>query len=196
MAESLSHSGRTRLHFPPLERAMQAIAVRPDPHDDGAPHSRGVRPMIFDEGSFPAELERFVEDLGIADNVKMPGEVANPLKYFTQAQAFALTSYVEGMPNALVEAMMCGCTPVATNCPTGPRELLDDGKFGYLVSVGDPISIASGIEQALEKPIDKHLLAKAIAPFEEQTVIARHFELLGLADHGRKLSHADDQSQS
>ena len=137
-----------------------------------------------------------IEELGLADNVKLPRNVKNPLKYFTHAQVFALTSYVEGMPNALVEAMMCGCTPVATNCPTGPREVLNDGKFDYLVSVGDPISIAPGIEWALERPIDKNLLAEAIAPFEEQTVIARHFELLGLADHGRKLSHLVDQDQS
>jgi glycosyltransferase involved in cell wall biosynthesis len=84
------------------------------------------------------------------------------------------------MPNALVEAMMCSCTPVATDCPTGPRELLQDGKYGYLVAVGDPVAIAAGIEKALDRPIPKELLAEAVLPFEERTVIARHFALLGL----------------
>ncbi|MBG0792643.1 glycosyltransferase [Methylocystis sp. H62] len=170
--------------FADLIRAVKEVSRR-----------RSVRLVIFGEGSLRDELERLIQELDLTDNVKLPGNVANPLKYFTHARVFALTSYVEGMPNALIEAMMCGCTPVATNCPTGPRELLDDGKFGYLVSVGDPISIASGIEQALEKPIDKHLLAEAIAPFEEQTIIARHFELLGLTNDRRKLAHADDQCQ-
>lgn len=171
--------------FADLIRAVKEVSRR-----------RTVRLVIFGEGSLHAELEHLIEELGLADNVKLPGNVANPLKYFTHADVFALTSYVEGMPNALVEAMMCGCTPVATNCPTGPRELLNDGKFGYLVSVGDPVSIADGIERALEKPIDKNLLAQAIAPFEEQTVIARHFELLGLAERGRELCHPVEESQS
>jgi glycosyltransferase involved in cell wall biosynthesis len=171
--------------FADLIRAVKEVAQK-----------RQVRLIIFGEGSLRAELERLVAELGLSDRVKLPGNVPNPLKYFAHAPVFALSSHVEGMPNALVEAMMCGCTPVATNCPTGPRELLNDGKFGYLVSVGDPISIARGIEWALERPIDKNLLAEAIAPFEEQTVIARHFELLGLADHGRKLSHPVDQNQS
>jgi glycosyltransferase involved in cell wall biosynthesis len=171
--------------FADLIRAVKEVSRR-----------RPLRLVIFGEGSLRAELERLIEELGLADIVKLPGNVTNPLKYFIHAQVFALTSYVEGMPNALVEAMMCGCTPVATNCPTGPREILNDGRFGYLVSVGDPISIARGIEWALESPIDKNLLAEAIAPFEEQTVIAQHFELLGLADHGRKLSHPVDQNQS
>jgi glycosyltransferase involved in cell wall biosynthesis len=76
--------------------------------------------------------------------------------------------------------MMCGLTPVSTDCPTGPREVLQDGKFGYLVPVSDPTAMANGIELALNHPISKRSLDEAIRPFEESEVIRKHFEVLGL----------------
>lgn len=157
--------------FDDLIRAFEIVA-----------RSREVRLVIFGEGSLRGQLETMISELGLGDRVKLPGNVSNPLKYFSQADLFVLSSHVEGMPNALVEAIMCGCTPVATDCQTGPRELLHNGKYGYLVKVGDPASIAEGILTALERPITKELLAEAITPFEESTVINRHFELLGLKE--------------
>ena len=91
-----------------------------------------------------------------------------------------LSSHVEGLPNVLVEAMMCGCTPVSTDCPTGPRELLQEGKYGYLVPMRNPVAMAYGIEKALDNPIPKNLLDEAVQPFEESAVLKRHFEILGL----------------
>lgn len=148
---------------------------------------RKVRParlIILGDGPSRGELEALVRELGIADAVKLPGYVANPLRYFSRADAFVLSSRVEGMPNVLVEAMMCGCTPVATDCPTGPREVLRDGQYGYLVPVGDPAALAAGILHALQRPIAKVALQQAVRPFTEQAVIDRHFEILGLASQG------------
>jgi len=110
------------------------------------------------------------------------GYVENPLKYFARADVFVLSSLVEGMPNVLVEAMMSGCTPVSTDCPTGPRELLQGGKYGYLVPMRDPQAMSAAIECALDNPISRTLLDEAVAPFEENRVIDRHFELLGLQE--------------
>ena len=141
-----------------------------------------ARLIIFGEGSLRQQLESQISELGLTNRIKLPGNVPNLLKYFARAEVFVLSSHLEGMPNVLVEAIMCGCTPVATNCPTGPRELLQDGKYGYLVEVGDPESIAAGINEALDRPVTKELLAEITAPFKERSVIARHFELLGLAD--------------
>ena len=137
-----------------------------------------ARLIILGEGPLRADLEAQVARLGLADRVKLPGFATNPLKYFTRADVFVLSSTVEGLPNVLVEAMMCGCTPVATDCPTGPREVLDGGRFGYLVPVRDPDALASGIERALDQPIAPDLLAEAVRPFEEKTVVAHHFALL------------------
>jgi glycosyltransferase involved in cell wall biosynthesis len=122
-----------------------------------------------------------VVEQGLHDVVELLGYVANPLKFFAHADVFVLSSHVEGLPNVLVEAMMCGCTPVSTDCPTGPREVLQDGRYGYLVPMRDPVALAQGIEKALDGPIPKEVLAEAVRPFEESAVIAKHFEVLGLA---------------
>ena len=89
---------------------------------------RKVRLLILGEGSCRGALEKQIALNGLTDWVKLPGFVENPLKYFHKADVFVLSSRLEGMPNVLVEAMICGCTPVATDCPTGPREVLQTGK--------------------------------------------------------------------
>jgi glycosyltransferase involved in cell wall biosynthesis len=155
--------------FDYLIRAMQLLQQK-----------RLVRLIILGEGPQRQELMELIQDLNVSDSVRLEGNVQNPLKYFSMADLFVLSSLVEGLPNVLVEAMMCGCTPVSTDCPTGPREVLQDGKYGYLVPVGDPAAMAAAIEHALDNPIPKHLLAEAVFPFEESAVIERHFKVLGL----------------
>ena len=155
--------------FSDLIEAVSLVAAR-----------RPVRLVIFGEGSLRADLERLIATRGLTNVVTLPGNVANPLRFFARSDVFALTSRVEGLPNVLVEAMMCGCTPVATDCPTGPREVLAGGKYGYLVEVGNPASIAAGLERALDHPIDKALLDEAVRPFEVKAVLKRHFEILAM----------------
>jgi glycosyltransferase involved in cell wall biosynthesis len=144
-----------------------------------APERRG-KLLILGDGPLRAELQSLVRELGLEDAVRLEGYVQNPLKYFAAADVFVLASTVEGLPNVLVEAMLCGCTPVSTDCPTGPREVLADGKFGYLVPVGDPAALAEAIEQAIAHPVPTEKLNEAIRPFEANAVIDRHFEILGI----------------
>ncbi|OGI07273.1 MAG: hypothetical protein A2Y40_05395 [Candidatus Margulisbacteria bacterium GWF2_35_9] len=139
-----------------------------------------VRLIILGEGSLRNELQELAKNFGIGDFVCFEGQVKNPLKYFVYSDIFVLSSLVEGLPNVLVEAMMCGCTPVATDCPTGPREVLEDGKYGYLVPMGDPETMAKAILQAIDKPIPAKILAEKVKEFEENTIIDRHFDLLGI----------------
>jgi len=141
---------------------------------------RQVRLLILGDGPLRSELQALIEARGLVGAVELVGYVENPLKYFAHADVFVLSSLVEGLPNVLVEAMMCGCTPVATDCPTGPSELLQGGKYGYLVPMRDPVSMAIAIERALDHPISKTLLDEAVTPFEESAVIDRHFEVLGM----------------
>jgi glycosyltransferase involved in cell wall biosynthesis len=143
---------------------------------------RPIRLLILGDGPLRSELQARIDAHGLFDCVQLVGYVENPLKYFSRADVFVLSSHVEGLPNVLVEAMLCGCTPVATDCPTGPREVLDDGRYGYLVKPRDPSSIADGLLKALDAPIPADLLAQAICPFQEEAVISRHFELLGLPE--------------
>jgi len=141
---------------------------------------RNAKLLILGDGPQRKELQALVERLGLQRSIRLLGYVDNPLKYFARADVFVLSSLVEGLPNVLVEAMMCGCTPVSTDCPTGPKEVLQDGRFGYLVPMGDPAALAVGIERAIATPIPQQILSEAIRPFEEHAVIERHFELLGI----------------
>jgi len=142
---------------------------------------RKVRLLILGDGPLRMDLQHRIGVHGLDHDVKLQGYVENPLKYFYRSDIFVLSSHVEGLPNVLVEAMFCGCTPVSTDCPTGPREVLSGGRYGYLVTPRDPRSIADGILRALDTPIDRSLLADAVRPFAENAVIDRHFELLGLS---------------
>lgn len=152
-----------------LIRAMKVLSQR-----------RRVRLMILGDGPLRSELEALVLELGLSDVVSFLGYVDNPLSYFRCADVFTHSAYVESLGNVLVEAMLCGCTPVSTDCPTGPREVLQNGKYGYLVPVRDPDALAAAIQQALDNPISLELLAEAVRPFEESAVIDRHFEVMGL----------------
>lgn len=153
------------------------------------PARSGARLIILGDGPLRDDLQAQIERLGLQQSVRLAGYVDNPLKYFSRARIFVLSSLVEGMPNVLVEAMMCGCTPVSTDCPTGPRELLDNGKIGYLVPPKDVQALAAGIMQAMVKPTDPAELQRAVLPFEENVVIDRHFEILGLNENDQATRH-------
>ncbi|RYY06400.1 MAG: glycosyltransferase, partial [Alphaproteobacteria bacterium] len=139
-----------------------------------------TRLVILGEGDDRGRLEEQIARHRLGDTVRLPGRVPNPLAWFARVPVFVLSSRLEGMPNVLVEAMACGCTVVAVDCPTGPRELLDDGRFGYLVPMEDPAALANGIVRALASPIDPATLDDALSPFAAERVIADHFEMLGL----------------
>jgi glycosyltransferase involved in cell wall biosynthesis len=137
-----------------------------------------VRLIILGDGPQEQQLRAMVEDLGLTDRVCFVGLVENPLKWFHKSDVFVLASIREGMPNVLIQGMLAGCTPVATNCPTGPREILESGRYGYLVPMRDPLALKVAIEKALEKPVSPDTLAEALIPFQEEAVLAEHFRLL------------------
>lgn len=142
---------------------------------------RPIRLLVLGEGPSRPDLEALVRSEGLEEHVRLPGRTDNPLAVFARADVFALSSHVEGLPNVLVEAMMAGCTPVAVDCPTGPREVLQDGRYGYLTRMRDPADLAVGIGKALDRPIHADVLSEGVRPFHQDVVIKRHFELLGLA---------------
>jgi glycosyltransferase involved in cell wall biosynthesis len=141
---------------------------------------RDLRLLILGEGPERPALEAQIARLGLSDRVRLVGHVDNSLKYFARANLFVLSSHVEGLPNVLVEALMCGTSCVATDCPTGPREVLGDGKYGTLVAMRDPAALAAGMLAALANPITPELAAEAVAPFGVATILDQHWLSLGL----------------
>ena len=100
-----------------------------------------------------ALLNSLAHALGVADDVFLPGYAANPYAYMARAAVYVLSSRHEGLGNVLIEALACGCPCVATDCPSGPREILDDGRYGRLVPVGDAAAMADAIARTLDAPL-------------------------------------------
>jgi glycosyltransferase involved in cell wall biosynthesis len=100
------------------------------------------RLVILGEGEERKNLENLARDLGIEDYIWLPGFVDNPYKYMSKASVFVLSSIFEGLPTVLVEALALGCPVISTDCPSGPKEILESGNFGKLVPVGDYIALA------------------------------------------------------
>jgi glycosyltransferase involved in cell wall biosynthesis len=112
---------------------------------------RPARLLILGEGEERPALEALVEQLDLARDVSLPGFVANPCPYMAQAGVFVLSSRWEGLPGVLIEALYCGSPLVATDCPSGPREILADGRYGRLVPVGDALALVEAIEATLDE---------------------------------------------
>ncbi|ERJ18328.1 12-diacylglycerol 3-glucosyltransferase protein [Salinisphaera shabanensis E1L3A] len=117
-----------------------------------------VRLAILGEGSERTHLESLRDELGLTECVLMPGWVDNPHAWMARATMVALSSNWEGLGNVLIEALACGVPVVATDCPHGPREVLDHGRYGRLVPVNDVDAFASAIEQTLDADRNSDLL--------------------------------------
>lgn len=112
--------------------------------------TRPSRLVILGEGEDRSTLESLVTRLGIERDVDMPGFVKNPCSYIARASVFILTSRWEGLPTVLVAALYCGTPIVSTDCPSGPREILKNGQYGYLVPVGEMTALVQAIESTLD----------------------------------------------
>lgn len=115
-------------------------------------HQRGrwqVKLRILGTGPLRSALEKYVVEHALKSCVSFAGYRENPLPYFRQADLFCLSSLYEGMPNALVEAMLCRVPVLATDCPSGPAEVLYGGRLGRLVPPADAKRLADAIEDAM-----------------------------------------------
>lgn len=122
------------------------------------PSSMNAKLTILGEGSLRCELEGLVGQLGLQDRVAMPGFVVDPYPWIRSADLFVLSSRWEGFGNVIVEALECGVPIVSTDCPSGPAEILEGGRYGRLVPIQDPRSLATAIEQSLSDSVDRDIL--------------------------------------
>jgi glycosyltransferase involved in cell wall biosynthesis len=124
------------------------------------------------------ELAALAGELGIGNDVSLPGFVENPLAYMSRAALFALSSIYEGFGMVLVEALACGCPVVSTACPSGPTEILNNGAYGQLAPIGDPEALAEAMHRTLLTPPDKELLRRRAADFSLERVVDLYESLL------------------
>lgn len=145
--------------------------------------SRAARLIILGRGKRRDSLEQLAETLGVAAAVDFPGFEQNPYRYMARADVFALSSRWEGMPVVLIEALGLGKAIVSTDCPSGPRELLQDGRLGQLVPMGDDAAFAEALTQSLEETPDVNALTQAAEPYWVNASTDAYLAAMGLEPH-------------
>ena len=115
--------------------------------------SRSARLVIIGEGPERERIWTMARELGIGGEIALPGFQRNPFAWMARAKVFVVSSLTEAGPRVLAEAMACGTTPVSTDCPGGPRDMLGGGRWGELVPVGDHRALADAISRGIDDPI-------------------------------------------
>lgn len=139
-----------------------------------------ARLIILGEGKQRDMLAGLAAELGIAGAVDMPGFVDNPHAYMARARLFVLSSRWEGSPNGLTEAVALGTPVVATSCPNGPSEILEDGRYGELVPVGDVEALAGAMQRTLDAPLSAEVLRRAGERYSAENSARHYLAAMGL----------------
>lgn len=141
---------------------------------------RKARLVILGDGPTGAReaLKLQAKRLGVAEDVELVGYDPNPMRYFARAGVYVLSSLWEGASNALLEALACGCPAVATDCPTGVRELLDHGRIGSIAPLNDAAALAHAILRRLEAPRNSSELQAHAAKFDVSVTLNSYFKLI------------------
>ena len=161
----------TQKAFPTLLRAFARLVPE-----------RDLRLMILGEGPDRTALQAEIDALGLGARVALPGFDPNPFRYLSRARLFVLSSAWEGLPGVLIQAMACGTPVVSTDCPSGPREVLENGRLGPLVPVGDAEALAAAIARTLEQPLPAATLKAGAVQYRLAPVSRRYLVALGLAN--------------
>jgi glycosyltransferase involved in cell wall biosynthesis len=151
---------------------------------------RPARLLIYGEGPMRRTLERRITALGLGDHVALPGFTSNPFAVIARADLFVLSSISEGMPSALIEALACGIPVVSTDCPSGPAEILEGGKVGRLVEVGNASALARAMLETLDAPPRAEALVLRAADFSFERIVRRYVDVL----EGKSTPHTHPSS--
>ena len=144
---------------------------------------RNIRLVILGEGKNRNKISTLIQELGLVDDIEMPGYVDNPMAWMARASVFCLSSIWEGLPGVLIEAMATGCPVVSTDCPGGASEILKNGKYGPLVQPGDEKAFAVAISTVLDAPIDSEILKLRAADFSVENAINGYLDVLENITH-------------
>jgi glycosyltransferase involved in cell wall biosynthesis len=137
-----------------------------------------ARLLILGTGELAEATAAVARAEGVADKVLMPGETIDPTPYYRSADLFVLSSDYEGLGNVIVEALACGVPVVSTNCRSGPSEILENGRYGRLVPVGDADALARAMADALAAKHDREALKRRAADFAPELIVEEYLRVL------------------
>jgi len=141
---------------------------------------RPCRLIILGKGKQRETLLTLARELGVERDLDLPGFVENPYAWMRRADLFVLSSRLEGFGNVLAEALATGTPVISTDCPSGPAEILDGGRVGPLVPVGDHTALAEAMRQMLDEPPNPSRLQAAVRPYRSEVSAVRYLQALGL----------------
>lgn len=147
----------------------------------GLRRDRDARLIILGEGKLREPLQALAAELGVAEAVSMPGFVDNPAAYMARADLFVLSSRWEGSPNSLTEAVSLGTPVVATDCPNGPVEILERGRYGPLVEMGDAAGMTAAMKATLDDPLPRDFLRQAGERYTVERSARRYLQAMDMA---------------
>ncbi len=135
--------------------------------------------VIFGEGPDRESLLKYAMECGVDEHIWLPGFCVNPFPFIRQADVFVLSSLFEGLPNSLIQAQLLGVRCVSTRCPTGPSEVLEGGRLGALVEVGDFQDMAEQIINTIKGPcISSGQLDSLREKYSVQNIATQYMDLL------------------
>lgn len=134
--------------------------------------------IILGEGRERNTLQNTIDKMGLHKHVDLKGHVDNPFAYMARSQVFVLSSAWEGFGNVIAEALAVGTPVVSTDCPSGPREILVDGKYGPLVPVHNSEALAQAIKQILNTPKHSELLTKRGQDFSVDSAVHHYWQYM------------------
>jgi glycosyltransferase involved in cell wall biosynthesis len=149
---------------------------------------REARLAILGWGPDRPQLEALIQELGLEEDAALLGYVDNPYPYMARAAVFVLSSAWEGLPTVLIEAMAVGTPVVSTDCPSGPAEILDNGKYGWLTPVGDSTALAKAILAAIDSK-EKKVESSWLEQFSLETATQQYLDLCKIPKKIAGISH-------
>jgi N-acetylgalactosamine-N,N'-diacetylbacillosaminyl-diphospho-undecaprenol 4-alpha-N-acetylgalactosaminyltransferase len=178
----LLHVGRLSVKTKAHDALLNAFKKLHSFHPD-------LKLIIVGKGPDKKRIQATIKDLDLAESVILAGWQENIFAFMARAKALVLCSRYEGWPNVLVEAMACGCPVVATDCPTGPREILGDNEYGLLVPVDDPETLVHSVDGLLtdksRRTYFQEQARKRAQEFDLEQIGSRYVRLLqGILETG------------
>jgi glycosyltransferase involved in cell wall biosynthesis len=146
------------------------------------PKNMNTKLIILGEGHLRKKLFALIKRLNLESKIDLPGFVHDPYPWYRTSDLFVLSSQWEGFGNVIVEALECGIPIVSTNCPSGPSEILDNGRYGRLVPVGDAIELAAAIVSSLSAEHDTDTLKKRAQDFSVEKISNKYLDFFKLVN--------------